>query len=139
MSALPRVGEVIRDVERLMAQARQIINVEVDPASLPSTEDDRDRNEVHRLRADFHLTRVLQELAAMAEGLPAVGSAVVVPMTRPAPAPAQDPTSGPALAAAPAARPLTGPRFLPGPGEATQRIGGKHRPARIPPWLRLFG
>lgn len=147
LSGLPRIGEVIRDVERYVAQALAILDREVDPASLPAGEHQRSTVEVHRLLAGFHLQRVQQELAAMAAvALPAVGSAVVVPMTRPAPPPGEEPPPGSAAAVAsaarespgavvapgagdnvPAGRPHKGPRFLPGPGEDTRRIGGKHR------------
>lgn len=142
-----RIGEVIRDVERLIAQAQAVVARQVDPASLPADERHRSTAEVHLLSVDFHLLRVQQELAKVAElPLPAVGSAVRVPSTRPAGSPGEEPTPGYATAVAavvresPGAlvdtgagdsfRPYGSPEFLPGTGERTRRIGGKHRHER---------
>lgn len=122
-----RIGEVVRDVERLAVQAQAVLDREVDPASLPANEHLRSTVEIHRLLAGFHLERVLQELAALASvALPARGSAV----------PVRFPTTYQALpvpAPAVGVRPTAEPGFLPGPGEKTTRIGGKHRQFQPPP------
>lgn len=76
--SLPRLGEVIRDTERLLAQALHVLGREIDPASLPGGDPDRSR---------WYLQNVALNIAAAQRGLgqlaaahlPPVGSAVKLP------------------------------------------------------------
>jgi hypothetical protein len=83
-SELPRLGEVIRDTERYLAQALATLGREYDPASAPDEDDGpsvRPGDVMVRLmaaRADVH--SALDMLAqVVAFGLPPVGSAIPVP------------------------------------------------------------
>lgn len=148
----PRLGEQVRDVERLAVQAKRIIDLVPHPASLPVDPAESHTAEMLRLSVGFHFDAALRELARLAAlRLPPAGSAVPVPLTRPAGSPGEEPPPGSATAVAAAVRespgvlptpgagdnvravrPTSGPRFLPGPGEATQRIG-RHSADRLPP------
>lgn len=80
---LPRLGEVIRDTERLLAQALHVLSRDIDPAALPGGDPDRSR---------WYLQDVALNIAAAQRGLgrlaaahlPPVGSAVKLPARSPA-------------------------------------------------------
>jgi hypothetical protein len=83
-SALPRLGEVIRDAERYLAQALTTLGREYDPSSAPDEDDGpsvRPGDVMVRLRAaraDVHSALdMLGQVVAF--GLPPVGSAVQYP------------------------------------------------------------
>lgn len=80
---LPRLGEVIRDVERTLTQAITTLGRQYDPASGPSQEDDPwgpEAVDIHLGSAVADIRSALRELDAVTLlGLPPVGSAVQYP------------------------------------------------------------
>lgn len=75
--AMPTIGMVIRDGERLGAQLLAILNRAVDPASLPPLGLNFHNLATLREVAGFQAEQLLRTLAAMAEvPTPPVGSAV---------------------------------------------------------------
>jgi hypothetical protein len=83
-SVLPRIGEVVRDVERYVAQALAVLERQVDETSLPQDADERTQLDTIRTSVGFHLDAVGRELAKVAAlNLPPAGSAVAYPAVDP--------------------------------------------------------
>lgn len=137
---LPRLGEVIRDVERLLAQASTILRRPVDPASEPTVvawPAISDDIMVHRLLLDevavnlYWALRKLGKVAALP--MPPAGSAVQVPARQdpasagPVAAPDGPSSSGPPPAGAPPVAPGRGigPGYL-GPASMDQAAFARH-------------
>lgn len=88
-AGLPRLGELIRDAERLAAQLLAVLNREYDSASAPTDlawpgASELTMVDLHMAHAASHVQSVLRSLARITElQLPAAGSAVPVVFPQP--------------------------------------------------------
>ena len=123
---VPRIGEIIRDSERLLAQALAVLERGVDPASIPHG--NAGLVSFWRDSAGFHIEAALRDLASLADvSLPPVGSAV-----RPPTATGKEPTPGSAAALGRAARESTEGLTAPGAGKAPDPSPGSGAPVSPP-------
>jgi hypothetical protein len=89
---LPRLGEVLRDTERLIRCALVVLDRTVDPASMPQGSPGHLADALFET-AGYHLEAAMRDLGAIAAlPLPAVGSAVKLPV-----AAGKEPTPGSAV------------------------------------------
>lgn len=121
---LPRLGEWVRDLERLLTQALAVVDREPDARSLPGG----NVFEICQAMVGLHIEAALRDLAKIAEqAVPPVGSAVKLPV-----AAGKEPTPGSAAALSGAARESTGAVVAPGAGPSSDPSPGSGTPVSPP-------